>query len=176
MQGLREMRQSVIIAGMKPINSTRLQFNLFAMLLALLVPLRGFAAEGKDSPLSGEMDAINRSFRQLNRQYTDPAQKASSLELVAAMQKHATTARTFTPPKAAKMSGDEQAKYVATFHKHIDELLKELATLKDAIANDKADVAKAEVQKIAALKDSSHKDLGVELGGGRKRGSPPPQG
>ncbi len=156
---------------------TNVHTRIFVVLLGFLMPLSTFAAEGKESPLHDQMEAINRSFRQLNRQYADPAQKASSLELVAAMQSHVETAKTLMPPKAEKMSGDEQAKYAAKFHAHLDELSKELATLKDAIASGKTDVTKTEMDRIKQLKDSSHKDLGVDMhqGEGHKhRDSPPP--
>ena len=147
--------------------------NVFVVLFALLMPLRLFAA---DSPLQVEMSAINRSVRALSRQYADPAQKASSLELVAALQKHAATAKTLTPPKANTGTAEEKAKYVDTFHKDLDKLLVEIAALKAAIAAGKTDVAKAEIDKIGQLKASSHKELGVDMGGGRKRGGPPPPG
>jgi soluble cytochrome b562 len=148
------------------------RYALVILTLALLLPLRTFAEEGKDSPLHVEMEAINRSLRLINRQYADPAQKASTLELVATMQKHAETARTLTPPKAEKLTGDDQTKYVDTFHKDLDALLKEIGLLKQALTTDKTDAAKAEIDKIAQLKESSHKELGV--GGGHKHGGPPP--
>jgi soluble cytochrome b562 len=88
------------------------------------------------------------------------------------MQKHAETARTLTPPKAEKLTGDDQTKYVDTFHKDLDALLKEIGLLKQALTTDKTDAAKAEIDKIAQLKESSHKELGV--GGGHKHGGPPP--
>jgi cytochrome c556 len=149
--------------------------SLFVLLLALLLPGKTFAAEGKESPLQGQMEGINHSLRTLKRQYTEPAQKASSLALVAAMQKYAETARTLTPPKAAKGTAEEKAKYLTAFHNDLDKLLKEIAALKAAIATDKTDVAKAEIDTIGQLKDSSHKELGVKMGGGPKRpGQQPP--
>jgi len=146
---------------------------LFVLTLTILLPLRTFAEAGKDSPLHIEMEAINRSLRLINRQYADPAQKASTLELVATMQKHAQTARTFTPPKSEKMATVDQTKYLDTFHKDLDALLKEIGLLKQAITTDKTDAAKAEIDKIARLKESSHKELGVG-GEGHKHGGPPP--
>ena len=143
------------------------------MLTLTLLPLRAIAQEKKESPLHTEMEAINRSLRLINRQYTDPAQKASTLELVATMQKHAETARTLAPPKADKLTGDDQAKYLDTFHKDLDSLIKEIGLLKQAVTADKIDAAKAEIDKIAQLKESSHKELGVG-GGGHKHGGPPP--
>ncbi len=146
--------------------------TLFVLTLALLLPLRAMAQEKKESPLHNEMEAINRSLRLINRQYADLTQKAATLELVATMQKHAETARTLTPPKSEKLTGDDQTKYLDTFHKDIDALLKEIGLLKQAIATDKTDAAKAEIDKISNLKESSHKELGV--GGGHKHGGPPP--
>ncbi len=148
---------------------------LVVLTLTLLLPLRTFAQAGKDSPLHNEMEAINRSLRLINRQYADPAQKASTLELVATMQKHAETARTLTPPKSDKLAAADQTKYLDTFHKNLDALIKEIGLLKQAIAAGKTDAARAEIDKISQLKDSSHKELGVNMGGGKHRGPPPGQ-
>jgi soluble cytochrome b562 len=154
---------------------TRRQSCTLILSLSLLLPLYGFAQPGGDSPVHGEMEGINRAARQLGRQISDPAQKASSLELVATMQKHAEKAKTLTPPKAEKLTGDEKTKYVTTFQTDIDALLKQIAAVKDDLTNDKLDVAQADFRKIQDLKNSSHKELGVEGGpGGRKRGGPPP--
>jgi len=162
---------------MKSIYRRLFQANLLVALLALILPLRSFAEGGEESTLHDEMQGINRSVRQLGRQIDDPAKKDSSLKLVAEIQQHAEKAKTLTPPKSGKMSGDEKTGYIATFHKDLDALIKEVGMLKEAIAADKTEVAKAELQKIGQLKNSSHKDLGVEMGppgGGRKRGGPPP--
>lgn len=147
---------------------------LVALFTAWLLPLNSFGAEGPESLLHGEMEAINHNFRLVNRQYTDPVQKASTLRLIAEMQQHAETARTLTPPKAGKLAGDDQTRYVGTFHKDLDALIKEMGALQHAVAADKIDVAKAEIDKIAQLKDASHKELGVGDGHKRKGGPPPP--
>jgi soluble cytochrome b562 len=147
---------------------------LLPLILASLLPLGAFAADEHDSPLHEQMEAINHNFRLVNRQYADPTQKASTLEFVAAMQQHAEKARTLTPPKADKLSGDEQAKYLDMFHNDIDALIKEIGALQQAIAADKLDVAKAEIDKIKQLKGSSHKELGV--GEDHGHGGPPPPG
>jgi soluble cytochrome b562 len=149
------------------------RYALVVLTLSLLLPLPTFAEGGKDSPLHNEMEAINRSLRLINRQYADPAQKASTLELVATMQKHAETAQTLTPPKSDKMAAADQAKYLDTFHKDLDALIKEIGLLKQAITAGTADATKAEIDKISQLKDSSHKELGVG-GGAHKHGGPPP--
>ena len=152
----------------------QLLYAFVVLTLTLFLPFRTFAEGGKDSPLHNEMEAINRSLRLISRQYADLAQKPSTLDLVATMQKHAETARTLTPPKSEKMPTADQAKYLDTFHKDLDALLKEIGLLKQVLAADKTDAAKAEIDKIKQLEDSSHKELGV--GGGRKRGGAPAQG
>jgi soluble cytochrome b562 len=144
---------------------------LFVLLITPFAPLNLLAQGEHESPLHDEMEGMNHALRLINRQYTDPAQKASTLALVAEMQKHAETAKTLTPPKAAKMSGDQQTQYLDTFHNDLDKLITEIAALKQAITADQADVAKAEIDKISQLKQSSHKELGV--GGGKHSGPPP---
>jgi soluble cytochrome b562 len=149
---------------------------LFVLLSTPLAPLNLFAQGEHESPLHDEMEGMNHALRLVNRQYTDPAQKASTLALVSEMQKHAETAKTLVPPKAAKMTGDQQAQYLNSFHNDLDKLIAEIAALKQAITADQTDVAKAEIEKISQLKESSHKELGV--GGGKHHGpspgSPPP--
>lgn len=152
---------------------TLLRSAIIALTLTLLLPIRTFAQGGKpESPLHTEMEGMNHNLRLINRQYTDLTQKTNTLGLVAALQKHAETARTLTPPKAEKLTGDDQTKYINTFHNDLDALLKEIGLLKQAITDDKTDAAKAEISKIKQLEESSHKELGVDQG--HKHGGPPP--
>jgi len=148
---------------------------LFVLLTTPLAPLNLFAQGDHESPLHDQMEGMNHALRLVNRQYTDLTQKASTLALVAEMQKHAETAKTLIPPKASKMSGDQQTQYLDTFHNDLDKLIAEIAALKQAITADQIDVAKAEIQKIGQLKESSHKELGVGAGKhhGPSPGSPP---
>jgi len=149
-------------------NFVRLRSQTLALLPTLLLPLSLWAQESDDhSPVEKEMNVINRNVRRLSRQYADPAQKASSLELVTAMQKSADTAKDLTPSKAAKLPEAEKAKYMDTYKSEMDALIKELGTLKEALDAGENDKAKAELDKINQLKNSSHKKLGVQMGGGR---------
>jgi hypothetical protein len=147
-------------------------FAFVVLTLVLLLPLRAFGQEKKESPLHDEMEAMNHNLRVISRQYTNLTEKASTLELVDSMLKHAETARGLTPSKVEKLTGDSQTKLLDTFHKDLDGVIKEIGLLKDAITADKTDVAKAEIDKIWQLKQSGHKDLGV--GEGHKHGGPPP--
>src|ERR1017187_8410482 len=93
---------------------------LFVLLTTPFAPLNLFAQGEHESPLHDEMEGMNHALRLVNRQYTDPTQKASTLALVAEMQKHAQTAKTLVPPKSAKMTGDQQTQYLNSFHNDLD--------------------------------------------------------
>jgi soluble cytochrome b562 len=146
---------------------------LSAVLLTLIIPLSGFAQrEEEHSPVQKEMETINRDARKLNRQYSDPAQKDSSLQIVAEMQKSAETAKGLTPSLAEKKPEPGKAKYMETYKKDMDALIKELAALKDAVASGDSAKTKAELDKLNQLKMSSHKELGVKMGGPGGPGGP----
>jgi len=160
-----------------------LSSSLFFTAFLAIAPITGRAQDpggpGRggprdDTPVGKEMGGIGNDFRKLSRQYADPAQKAASLDLVSDMEKHVATAKTLEPSKAAKLTGDEKKKYLDTFHADLDELATVLADLKKAIDAGQNDAAKTEVDKIAHLKMTSHKELGV--GGGGRRGPGGPEG
>ena len=153
-------------------NTTLRRVAFVVLTLALLLPLRSFAQEKKESPLHDEMEAMNHSLRQISHQYTDLSQKTSTLALVDEMLKHAETARGLMPPQVEKLTGDEQTKKLDTFHSDLDGVIKEIGNLKTAVAADKTSDIKAEIDKLWGLKQAGHKDLGV--GDGHKHGGPPP--
>ena len=64
----------------------------------LLAPVLLFAQPKKDRPdtdIEKDMHKIGRAYRQLRKQVNDPAQNASSLELVAAIKAGALDARPY---------------------------------------------------------------------------------
>jgi len=137
--------------------------SLFSALFLQMVVMA--QEPNEHSPLQREMETINRDMRKLNRQYADPAQKASSSEIVTEMQKSVEKAKTLVPPKAEKLPEAEKAKYLSTYKKDMDALETELAALKGAVDAGANDKTKAELDKINHLKMDSHKELGVKMGG-----------
>ena len=139
-----------------------LRWSMLAVLfLGALASPRAFAGEA-ESPVDDAMQALNSAIRKANRHYADPAKKDSTLTLVAEMQAHVEAAKKMSPSKAAKLAGAEKDKYVAVYQKNLDDLLQDIAALKAAVTAGQADVAKAQLDKIAQLKESSHKELGIE--------------
>ncbi len=153
----------------------------FVVTLSLIaaLPIRSFAQGEPPAPspapsVHSEMEAMGHALRQISRQYTDASQKTSTLALVDEVLKHAQTARGLTPPQVQKLTGDAQTQKLDTFQKDLDGVIKEIGNLKTAVAADKPDDMKAELEKLGQLKQAGHKDLGVGEGHGHGHGGPPP--
>jgi hypothetical protein len=150
-------------------------------LLVSLLPLQVFAAAAKD-PLHEEMEAINKAYRLLKRDYQNPAVASNTVArstaggasnavlatspttLVSAMLQHAQTAQKLNPLPAATLTADAQAKYLEVFHKDMDDLIKETEALKTAIENNRISDITSELDKIAVLQKSSYLELGLVNG------------
>lgn len=111
------------------------------------------------------MEALNRNMRKLSRQYSDAAQKESSLKLVSEMLANSEAAKTMIPSQVAKLPEADQAKALEIYHKDMDTLSTELTTLKELITAGDAVAIKAQLDKLNDVKKSGHKDLGVKKGG-----------
>ena len=115
--------------------------------------------EDKKTDLEMRMDRMNKAFRKLKKQVADPAQNASSLELVATMQAAATEALDFTPAKAADLPADQQAKFVDDFKAGIKGMKDEFTKLSTALTAGKNDDAAKIFAEITDLEKKDHKEF-----------------
>src|SRR5580658_772613 len=113
----------------------------------------------KKTDLEMRMDRMGKALRKLKKQVADPAQNASSLELVATMQAAAKEALDFTPAKTADLPADQQAKFVDDFKAGINGMLDEFTKLSDALTAGKNDDAVKIVAEIDALEKKDHKEF-----------------
>ena len=139
-----------------------LRWSVLAILCVGALACQLAIAGEAESPVDDEMQALNSAIRKATRHYADPAKKESTLTLVAEMQQRVQAAQKLSPAKAAKLTGAEKDKYVAAYQKHLTALLQDIATLKDAVTAGNTEVAKVQLDKIGQLKESSHKELGIE--------------
>src|SRR5271166_2998392 len=95
----------------------------------------------KKTELEMRMDRIGKAFRKLKKQVADPAQNASSLELLAKMQAAAKEAVDFTPKKAEDIPADQRAKFEDDFKSGISNLQDLFTKLQDALSAGKNDDA-----------------------------------
>jgi len=105
------------------------------------------------------MHRISSAVRKLRLQIKDPAQNASSLELVGEIRAAAVAASTETPAWAAEQPADKQAGFVADFHSDMKEFIGKVDALAAALkADDNAAAADGLKALLAAEKDS-HKEF-----------------
>jgi soluble cytochrome b562 len=119
----------------------------------------GAPSEEKKTDLEVRMDKIGKAFRKLRKQVADPAQNASSLDLVKTMQDAAKEAPTFTPEKAADLPEDQRAKFTDDFKAGIQDLQDRLAKLQAALEAGKNDDAQALVKDLVDFEKKEHKEF-----------------
>ena len=113
----------------------------------------------KKTDLEMRMDRIGKAFRQLKKQVADPAQNASSLELLAKMQAAAKEAVDFTPKKAEDIPADQRAKFEDDFKSGISNLQDLFTKLQDALSAGKNDDAVKIVADIGDFEKKEHKEF-----------------
>lgn len=113
----------------------------------------------KKTDLDLRMDRIGKAFRKLRKQVADPAQNASSLQLIATIQAAAKEALEFTPAKAQDLPEDQRAKFEDDFKAGITQLQDLFTKLQGALTAGKNDDAVAIVADIAALEKKDHKEF-----------------
>lgn len=127
----------------------------------LLIAAFSIARAGDDQStvVAVQMDQIADNFKSLKTQADDPAQKDSSLALVASMRQAVVTARIATPEPAATLTGAPLEEYMKTFGKGMDELDASLQKLDAAIRSGDASAIDVTLEEITSLKKTYHSDL-----------------
>lgn len=126
--------------------------------LVLIMPATCGAQPKKERPdtdIEKSMHQMGRAFRQLRKQAPDPAQNASSLELVATIKAAATEAQKHTPLKAANLPEQDRAAFAADYRKRMGEFIDMVGRLEEAL---KAGNNMEAVKLVAALGLTQKKD------------------
>jgi soluble cytochrome b562 len=113
----------------------------------------------KKTDLEMRMGRIGKAFRQLRKQVADPAQNASSLELLARMQAAAKEAAEFTPKKAEDIPADQRAKFEEDFKAGISSLQDLFTKLQGALMAGKNEDAVKIVGDIGDFEKKQHKEF-----------------
>ncbi len=135
-------------------------FRLFAALL--LVPAILAAQPKKDRPdtdIEKAMHQIGKAYRQLRKQVADPAQNASSLELVATIKAGAMEARKYKPLKTGDLPDADRAAFVEDFQKHMGEFIDTVEQLEGALRANKNDEAARLAKELDELQKKNHKEF-----------------
>jgi hypothetical protein len=116
---------------------------------------------GAGAPVSlhREMESMGRAFKALQKQISDPAQNASSLALVAALQQHTMLAKNATPPKNQEDPNADKAQSAADYHGMMLNLLREELNLEEQLMDKQNDKATETLKSIDELHDQGHKEF-----------------
>ena len=117
------------------------------------------AADSEDSPVAVRMKAIARDFKTLSAQASDASQKDGSIELIAAIRKNITIAKTQKSGPASELSGAKLEAYQKRFAQGLGELDDRLGKLSEAIKAGKSSRISALLTEINTLKKNYHKEL-----------------
>jgi soluble cytochrome b562 len=136
--------------------------HLLLVAALLIAPALLVAQPKRDRPdtdIEKDMHKIGRAYRQLHKQINDPAQNASSLELVATIKAGALDARTHTPMKAADLPEADRPAFEAGFQKKLDEFIAAVGQLEDALkAGNNAEAARL-AGELDRLQKADHKEF-----------------
>jgi hypothetical protein len=138
------------------------QIPLLLALLATLVSTTPLcSAPPKDRPdtkIEGQMEEMGGAFRKLRKQVSDPAQNASSLELLAKIKAGALESVKYVPLRAATITEKDRDAWVAAYRKQLTEFTALVTKTEDALkAGDNAGAAKL-VDKLHDAEKAGHKD------------------
>lgn len=115
------------------------------------------ASDADQTELGARMEKLNAPWRKLRRQVADPAQNATSLELLAKIREAAKGTEQLTPAKAADLPESQRAKFQASYAEGMRKFFGQLDALEAALkAGDNARAGTL-VAAIADNQRESHK-------------------
>ena len=149
--------------NLKPLYMKKILLPLLTLILAL-TPALSRAEEAKakpekeETPLEKSMDALNKSWRKLRKQAADPAQNASSLVLLAAIQAATKESLSYSPDLARDVPADKRDQFIAGYKKKIKETIVGFDQVEIALkAGDNKSVVEM-LTNISALQKEGHKE------------------
>lgn len=107
--------------------------------------------------LEDRMEKINSAWRRLRRQAADPAQNASSLELVAAIRTAAKGTEDLAPSKIEEIPEAERAEFLANYRAGMKKFFEQIDALEAALKANNNEEAGKVVSAISNHQKQSHK-------------------
>lgn len=135
------------------------------MSLALASTLQAQQDEPK-TELGRKMSAMNTAFKAIGRQIEDPAQNASTLEQIGAMETNLKAALALEPEKKGQVPAADQGKFVADYKAGIKQMQATLEKLKVAVKAGKNTDALAIIEEMKQGQRDSHKEFRIRKPGG----------
>jgi soluble cytochrome b562 len=134
----------------------KLKQLLTALLAAAAFTVPAMAEE--DTPLTQEMEKLNKAIKLVNRGLSDPAKKDENLAKIAEAKAALEKALTMEPAKVKDIPAGEKEKFMTGYKAAMQDSLKALEELRAAIAAGKADEAAKAMEKLNGQKKEAHKN------------------
>ena len=134
--------------------------TLVSLLLALtpaLTRAQPAAPKPDETELGKSMDVLSKAWRKLRKQADDPAQNASSLELLVTIQAAANKNLTFTPDLARDIPADKRDEFIAGYQAKMKEMITAFGQVETALKAGDNKAAGALLAKISAMQKEGHK-------------------
>jgi hypothetical protein len=106
--------------------------------------------------LESAMNEMDRAYKALKNEATDPAKLEQSLKDIAIMQRGAAISKTFLPPMVNRMSPDKKPAALESYRTMMVGLMKTLLNLEEAISSNKTDDIKKGLQQIEETMTKGH--------------------
>ena len=115
-------------------------------------------AKEPETELGKVMEDLSRSWRKLRKQAADPANNASSLELVAAIGAATEKAAKLQPDRSKDLPEADRPKYVEAYQTKMKEFSAKLVTLTAAFKANDNTAAQALIKELGQLQREGHKE------------------
>ena len=112
--------------------------------------------DGAHDELEEHMESIEDAVKRLRRSLRDDANRADSLELVAALQRASVTAKSEAPPMAASVPDGERDAFLTAYRRTMVDFLRVQLDLEAALLDGDAEAATEAFERVRDMEDSGH--------------------
>lgn len=112
----------------------------------------------EETELEKSMDVMGKAWRKLRKQAADPAQNASSLELMVTIKAAARKNLEFTPDLARDIPADKRDKFIAGYQEKMKQTIAAFDQLEAAFKAGDNKAAGEIITKIGTMQKEGHKE------------------
>jgi soluble cytochrome b562 len=149
--GARMMKHSISIPGL---------LSLACIAIISAAPMQ--ARADANTPLTKEMKAMGKNYKQLKGQIADVSKKESSLAILGEMVKAAEKSKALNPKKTEEIPADKREQFLTDYHKAMDELIAAIHKIEAAVNEGKPQEAAKLLAELNKSKRSGHEKFSSE--------------
>jgi hypothetical protein len=117
-----------------------------------------------ETELSGHMEKIEDTLKQLRKLLKDENARPTALEALLEIQRQTLACKVLVPAQAAKVPEAERAAFVTAYRRTMVDFQMRQLELEAALLDRDADAIKTSFERLRAMEDSSHERFAPEEG------------